>query len=266
VSGRTSDAVSAVRLYARRVRTLVLVTLIASCSQDTRCYDQSDCALGTECTHYQCVATTCNVPECGMQCGDAVDDGCGGTMSCGVCQSLDTCLSTCAPDGHRLVFVTSDIYVGGMIGGLAGGDAICQMHAARAHFNGTFRAWLSDSTGTPAERMVHGIGKYSTTDGVPIAKGWEDMILGQLIHSIHLDEFGQFHGGGTGCHMEPTAWTGTNTDGTLYTGGAVDNTCGNWDDVTSEGMVGNTNGSGLAWSLDCNVPCNYATALYCFEQ
>ncbi|HEX7701860.1 MAG TPA: hypothetical protein VF403_14085 [Kofleriaceae bacterium] len=66
--------------------------------------------------------------------------------------------------------------------------------------------------------------------------------------------------------METTAWTGTNTDGTLYTGGTVGNTCGNWDDLTSEGMVGNSNGSGLAWSLDCNVPCNYATALYCFEQ
>jgi hypothetical protein len=240
--------------------------MVASCAQDTRCYDQSDCAAGTECTHYQCVATTCNVPECATNCGDEVDDGCGGTMSCGVCQSADTCRSLCAADAHRLVFVTSQIYVGGMIGGLDGADRLCQERAAIAHFNGTFRAWLSDSTGSPSTRMVHGIGKYSTPDGVPIAKGWEDMILGQLIHSIHVDEFGQFHGGGAGCHMEPTAWTGTNTDGTLYTGGTLGNTCGNWDDLTSDGMVGNTNGSALAWSLDCNVPCDLATALYCFEQ
>jgi hypothetical protein len=247
------------------VRILALVILIASCSQDTRCYDQSDCAAGTECTQYQCVASTCDFPECGTQCGE-VADGCGGTMSCGVCVGKDTCSTLCAPDGHRLAFVTSAIYVGGMIGGLDGGDAICQTRAAIAHFTGTFRAWLSDSTGSPSTRMVHGIGKYSTTDGVPIADGWEDMVAGQLIHSIHLDENAAFHEGGTGCHMETTAWTGTNTDGTLYTGGTVGNTCGNWDDLTSEGMVGNSNGSGLAWSLDCNVPCNYATALYCFEQ
>jgi hypothetical protein len=62
---------------------------------------------------------------------------------------------------------------------------------------------------------------------VPIANGWEDMVAGQLIHSIHLDENTAFHQGGTGCHMETTG-----------------NTCGNWDDLTSEGMV----------------------ALYCFEQ
>jgi hypothetical protein len=258
--------VSAIRLYARRVRTLVLVAMIASCSQDTRCYDQSDCAPGSECTHYQCVATSCNLPECGTHCGDEVPDGCGGTMSCGVCLSADTCSTSCAPDAHRLVFVTSAYYVGGMIGGLDAADAICQTHATKAHFNGTFRAWLSDSTGSPSDRMVHGIGKYSTTDGVPIADGWEDMVAGQLIHSIHLDEFGGFHDGGAGCHMEATAWTGTNTDGTLYTGGTVPNTCGHWDDVNSEGMVGNSNGSGAPWSLDCNVSCAYATALYCFEQ
>jgi hypothetical protein len=249
------------------VRTVVLVaSLLAACTaESTNCYDQSDCGTGYECSGYKCIASSCALVGCGTSCGE-VDDGCGGTMSCGVCQGFDTCEGLCASTAHRIVFVTSKVYVGGMLGGLDGADAICQQHAISAHFTGMFRAWLSDSTGSPATRMTHGLGNYSLTDGVPIAIGWEDLISGQLMHSVHEDEHAGFHQGGTGCHMESTAWTGTDIDGTAYTGGTLADSCGNWDDPTSYGMIGNTNGSDLAWTLDCNIPCNYATSLYCVEQ
>ena len=248
------------------VRLVLFISVLAACTtESTNCYDPSDCGTGYECSQYKCIASSCAVPQCGTSCGE-VDDGCGGTMSCGVCQSGDTCEGDCNPTAHRLVFVTSKVYVGGMLGGLDGADAICQQHASVAHFTGNFRAWLSDSTGSPSTRMVHGIGKYSILDGVTISTGWEDLISGQLIRSIHEDEFGEFHEGGTGCHMESTAWTGTDIDGTPYTGGTLPNSCRNWDDTTSQGMIGNTNGSDLAWTLDCNIPCSYATALYCVEQ
>ncbi|MCB1058064.1 MAG: hypothetical protein KDD11_21405, partial [Acidobacteria bacterium] len=53
-----------------------------------------------------------------------------------------------------IVFVTS-VGHDGNFGGLAGADAFCQSLADAVSLGGTFKAWLSDSTTSPADRFAH---------------------------------------------------------------------------------------------------------------
>jgi hypothetical protein len=246
---------------------LLFVLLVASCTLEgpgkNQCEIQSDCLAGYQCDNGACVVTSCGV--CGSQCGD-VPDTCGGTLHCGACQTADQCTGTCTGGSPHLMFVTSAVYQGGKIGGLDGADTLCQQVATTAHFTGNFRAWLSDSTGSPLSRMTQGTGDYQLVDGTVIAHGWDDLVDGQIDHTVNLDETGAVHTGGFGCMGQISAWTGTDFDGTAYTEGTLGNSCGNWDDLHGYGMLGDTNQATTQWTLDCGIPCTYSSALYCVEQ
>jgi hypothetical protein len=257
---------------------LILILLVAGCAVDAKtknqCDTEADCLDGYECgTDNICRATICTPKVCGNQCGE-VADGCGGTLSCGICPPDQPCTGSCLTK-PRKVFTTSAVYQGGKLGGLGGADQICQTHASNAHLNGTFRAWLSDSTGSPLTRMVRGTGDYVLVDGTVVARGWDDLIDGQLVNRINIDETGAFHigTGGTNCMGGISAWTGTDFNGMQYTPtvGNPDDSCGNWSafktgDKDTYGLLGNTTESNKTWTIACSMWCTESSALYCLEQ
>eukprot|EP01083_Nonionella_stella_P078538 215006_1 len=67
---------------------------------------------------------------------------------------------------ERIVFVTSVRYTGGQIDGIAGAHSKCQDLAnAAPGLSGTFKAWLSNSTGySPAQDFVKSEKPYVTTN------------------------------------------------------------------------------------------------------
>src|SRR5262245_31188313 len=77
--------------------------------------------------------------------------------------------------GNR-IFVTSKVYVGGLLGGLDGADAKCNERAAAAGLPRTYKAWLSTLTDSPSSRMTHLVGKYTLVDGTLVASGWDDLV------------------------------------------------------------------------------------------
>jgi hypothetical protein len=163
----------------------------------------------------------------------------------------------CGEGGPCRVFVTSTEY-GGVLGGLAGADAICQTLASQAGLPGAYKAWLSDSTASPSTRFVRSRGPYRLLDGTRIADNWEDLTDGLLAAPIDVTESGGAVAGSTG------VWTHTEPEGTARSG---DDHCGNWSSASGDGDTGTHTVAGddrwTQWGAD---PCNTGQHLYCFQQ
>lgn len=208
-----------------------------------------------------CVNTKTNAAHCGG-CGRACDSA--ETCRDGQCQPKS---STCGSGGTCLVFATSTIYPGNL-GGLAGADQKCNARAAAANLPGTYMAWLSDNTGSPASRFVQSTGPYVLTTGARIADNWADLTNvdpePRLDHPIDRDEFG---GEITVNALYRYTWTNTRPDGTLAD---ADRHCQNW--ATSQGTpnfgsAGNVNATGSFWTYATSIFCdNPGQRLYCFQQ
>lgn len=154
-------------------------------------------------------------------------------------------------------FATSTLHDGDL-GGAAGADAICQDLADTAGLAGTYRAWISDSTRTPAGSMRGNI-PYLRVDGVQIAASTEDLLEGRIDDLISLDETGAPVAASGG---SSDAWTGTNSDGTLR------RTCGDWTtaDPSTKGHAGQTNQRIDDWTSSRDQACDQLHHLFCFEQ
>ncbi|HEY8074673.1 MAG TPA: hypothetical protein VIF62_11195, partial [Labilithrix sp.] len=140
---------------------------------------------------------------------------------------------------QRIVFATSTLYVGNVIGGYAGADAKCQA-AASASINagvknGTFVAWISTQGSAAKARLVHGTKPYVKPSGAKVANDWTDLTKGSLQSGIGEDENGVTVGG--------EAWTGTTTAGS-----SGPNECDAWTATGTNGAAGNVGGSGSGWS------------------
>jgi Protein of unknown function (DUF1554) len=172
-------------------------------------------------------------------------------------------------DRRNWVFVTSARYSGNL-GGLAGADAKCQERAAAAGLSGTFKAWLSDTTGSPSTRFVASNDPYVLVDGTVIADNYTELTSGTLKHAINKTETGG------AAPVEPIAgrpvvWTGTNEAGRLQW---WEHTCTNWTssdndhhDHTNSAILGNTTFTTSHWTFSTGgAPCDHENALYCFEQ
>jgi hypothetical protein len=184
-----------------------------------------------------------------------------------------------APPPAKIVFVTSQVYDGNL-GGMAGADAICQMHAAQAQpaLTGTFYAWLADSTTSPAKRFTRSTGDYVLTNGVVIAHGWTQLTSGKLLAPIDVTES---RGGppSSTVPMRCSTITGTGVwSGVLIDGNSnipiPNDACVDWTTnvTTVNGMshfaqAGGTNFSDTRWTQACGSGlCPFTAALYCFEQ
>lgn len=138
----------------------------------------------------------------------------------------------------KRVFISS-VFFDGDFGGLDGADAACQELSVAAGLPGQYRAWLSDSTGSPATRFAQSATPYILVDGTVIADDWADLADGQLNDAIYLQE------DGSPSPMISTlfgqVWTTTNEAGTLNTAGGNDLHCDNWSTVSARGLVGSPN-------------------------
>ena len=119
----------------------------------------------------------------------------GGT--CQACGEGEVCVGgACEPACNPCrVFVTSTTHDGNL-GGLAGADAICQARAAAAGLPGTYLAWLSDGSASPATRfLTQSAGPYRLVNGTTIADDWADLTSGDLDAPINITETGDPPGG-----------------------------------------------------------------------
>jgi hypothetical protein len=242
------------------------------------CNGMLDCGTctGTEpiCVNNVCQACSttdpctagCCASDGSCQPGDA-DSACGSTgQLCDVCEVIEACASgscvprPCGQGGVCLVFATSTTHDGNL-GGLDGADAICKGRAAAANLPGTYKAWLSDDTGSPSTRFVQSTGPYRRVDGETIANNWTDLTDGDLLAQITRTE----HNGGATANP-PFIWTDTTTSGEMITNV---NDCENWTsnaDMSIGGYRGRTDSGGAAWTVALTASCRLPARLYCFQQ
>jgi hypothetical protein len=171
-------------------------------------------------------------------------------------------------DGVCTVF-TSSTASDGNLGGLSGADAQCQSLAAAASLGGTFLAWLSDATASPATRFTQNNVRYVLPDGITtVADSYADLTDGTLDNAISQDE--------NGATRVVAVWTGTQAFGVRFTaidgvnGFTPNGQCtGDWSVGASAGQGGIWGFSGdigASWSEFNVAACGQLRALYCFEQ
>ncbi len=153
----------------------------------------------------------------------------------------------------NIAFVTST-RVTGDLGGVAGADTICQMHAQNAGLAGTYRAWLASSAGSAPSRLGAARG-WRRADGLPIADTAASLLGDpRLFYLLVVNE--------RGARTYSTyVWTGTRADG-----GASAETCGDWTSGAEFqwGATGNGNLASIAWTAGGRNECATTQPLYCF--
>jgi hypothetical protein len=141
-------------------------------------------------------------------------------------------------------------------GGLSDADAKCQQEAA--NLGGTFRAWLADTTGSPATRFTKQ-GSFVLVDGTPVASSWADLADGTLAAAIQMTAKGALVG-------KELAWTNVRIDGQLD---STSDHCSNWTSV-SGALMGSWGDPSMAtswWTTEGAGNCGQCSYhLYCFEQ
>jgi hypothetical protein len=165
-------------------------------------------------------------------------------------------------DFRKYVFVTSQTYIGGNIGGLAAADALCQGLAESPGSvlpAGEYKAWLSSSTENAKSRITDdpaNLYLYVIADNTRIARGLADLIDGELDLEIKYDETGALTG------IPNEVLTGTSSGG-VHTG----NSCGDWSYEFGAGTRGLKNNVTLWTSYTDTGSCQAnAARLYCFQK
>ena len=189
-------------------------------------------------------------------CGDANVDP-GETCDDGNDDPDDGC-KLCAKDLR--VFASSQVFAGWKIGSLYLADQRCRMMAAIAGLPNfaTYRAWLSDSSESAAQRIFHSPGRYILVNGLVVAGDWDELTSGKLQNPINVTESSQ-------TNQYSRAWTGTLPNGEAAVGTTF---CADWTDDSNKQL----GGSGITsqidglWSFFEQNGCGSESGLYCFEQ
>jgi hypothetical protein len=179
---------------------------------------------------------------CANRCGPVKKPHCKKLVDCGPCR----------------VFVTSTAQQGNL-GGLGGADAICQNLATVAGLPGTYLAWLSDATQSPATRFpTQSTGTYQLVNGTTIANSWTDLTDGALAAPINVTEAGLPQGG-------LPVYTSTKTNGTVKDPTQV---CNGWtsNSNTFGAGTGDPDQTHASWTELGGVICTAPLGLYCFQQ
>jgi len=189
-----------------------------------------------------------------------VDQGCpAGSAVAGIDKDGHVICMRVERPSNRFVFVTSRAY-NGNLGGVEGADAKCQQAANDAGLFGTYLAWISDGSQSPATRFDRSVVSYTRIDGQVIASNWNDLTDGNLISTFNRDEYGNT--------LQPYAnvyvWTGTTASGNS----ANKADCGGWRSTSGSGHGGRTEYTDGNWTdRTFQPPCSAVFMhLYCFEQ
>ena len=252
------------------------------------CADTKSCLAGPDCMNGICTGGTCVAPSCtdGIKNGTELDVDCAGScgvMSCKEGQACDDnaqcksqmCAGTNVCISPKRVFITSGRFTGSQIGGLTGADAKCQAEADAAQLGGTYKAWLSDITGSPSTRFKRSLlAPYVRTDGLVLAQNYDDLIDGTLGGPINKNAMNQTQTGAAICDTNTFwVWSNTGSDGVGF-GDA--SSCSGWTSNLGGSAWGRNDRSDSLWASSCSgganpappeIPfCGKAANLYCFEQ
>lgn len=225
---------------------------------------------------------------------DEPGDGCFGCLleSCGngridpgeECEPLGPgdveCASTCL-DARKLIFVTSEHYAGGEIGGVAGGDEKCQALADAVALGPEFKAWLAevgDGSDSPLKRFHWASVPYIDVNGVQVAAKWSELYY-SANPTINITEQGMMTTDSEiqWSHIFPkptflTAWASP-LDGYPIDINAPGD-CGDWDTLKAKGYVALLdhnpdipNGAGKTfWVNGYRADCTLKAPIICVEQ
>ena len=186
-------------------------------------------------------------------CGDGIVEG---DETCDDMNDIpDDGCKDCARDS--IIFITSQTYQGN-VNGLAGADQRCRMLAAIAELPRfeTYRAWLSSSTTTAGQRLLHSDGRYVLVNGLVVAQNWNALVSGVIENPINVDEYSQT--------QVSRAWTSTDAMGDAAPGA---NFCNDWTAASGpQGGTGLINMTDATWSFFEPGDCENEIHLYCIEQ
>jgi hypothetical protein len=176
------------------------------------------------------------------------------TLSNGESASLQGAVSF---TDSRILFVTSTTHTGDL-GGIAAADTICGARATAAGLTGTYQAWISDGTTSPATRSTqHEAATYRSPSGVLYAASWSGLVDGSISNSINEDE------NGTPVPNQEAVWTNVSH---LGAGTVGTNHCSGWTSTDGVGAVGRTGNLLSFWTNLGTTPCTSSNHLYCIEQ
>jgi len=203
--------------------------------------------------------------------GSACNDGlCFNGAADGVCDQDGKCNTQPSNIGTCTVFLTQSSYAPG-IGGLAGADQACQDAARQAGLKGTFKAWLSDSRQSAAQRLTHSVVPYVDLKGRAIANDWSDLTGGSVHRAITVDQNSyDWDADADHCSFPwevfTQVWTGTRADGS-----AEGPFCNDWtsDDEGTTGAVGMYCDTSSEWTCRADPAaesCGLFSNFYCFQQ
>jgi hypothetical protein len=175
-----------------------------------------------------------------------------------------SCNAQCFRD--RLVFVTSERYIGDKIEGIIKADQACNELAedaglyAEGRAVAQMRAWLSASQYDAGTRVLFGEGRYVRPDGEVVVDGLDELFSGHLRAPISIDEIGN--------EINGTVWTNTRPDGTAV---SKTDTCNNWsyNNQYVYSYLGGSMSTDLNWTymnLEDPALCDFDAHLYCFEE
>jgi hypothetical protein len=173
--------------------------------------------------------------------------------------------TTCDGEGKcvagKYVFLTSSAIPANLGAALGNGarayDTQCGTIATGRGFQGTWMAWISDSTTSPSVRFSQPLVNYLQLDGTVVAAGWAGLIASSG-PSITVTELLASMSGSE-------VWTATDGTG-AFTGAS----CSDWTTLvhspSTTATVG-VAGSGSTWTSDYAQYCDYGYQhLYCFQQ
>lgn len=177
------------------------------------------------------------------------------------------------PPQTRLVFVTSEKFNGTMQSlsdwhlsepGIAGADAHCQKLGARP--DKVFKAWISDGTDEPSERL-EGSEEFQArelvrVDGAVVADNWDDFVNHWDLDGHELNNPISVTETGKELDSDFLFWSGVNADGTRSDGPD----CAAWSAPKGNASVGDASKNGREWSnIDWKPSCDDQLRLVCIE-
>ena len=167
----------------------------------------------------------------------------------------------------KTVFVTSETTDGSIaeaaLTGRAAADAICNRLATAANLdmtNGPYRAWLGDSSTSPATdtTFTKATIPYELPDGTQVAPNFNGLIGGSLTSALNKDE-------NNATPPSTVVWTGTNNIGgtSISTSNCVDWGSNAANDTGTIGANGLTSGQWIFFNFST---CDLIRPLYCIQQ
>jgi len=193
-------------------------------------------------------------------CGDGIVEG---DEECDAPDDPDelACMTTCVRP--RLAFLTSEQFFPADLHGLDGADNRCRKAALDANIPDSmnFKAILSDSTTSAADRLHHSRGPYRLVNGLQVARDFDALMNEILDNPLATTELGT--------EGYPGAWSGTQPGG----GAAPGSHCKDWssDSFNDFGSYGRSTAVDAEWLEISNEivnpsECERQFALYCLEQ